>query len=238
MRDERCALLEELKTARGSDLVISYITNTRPGFAAVMSLDAVRRFAEHMPSERVNTLDLFLHTDGGEATVPWRLMTYLREYAEVVNVLVPYRAFSAGTLTALGADSIVMHPMGMLGPIDPTVHDPYGPRDEETGQQHGVGVEDVAAFTSLIRDDFGITSPTEMIEAARLLAERVHPLTLGHVKRGTQQARMLGEKLLRSRNEPPAEEEIGALLDELTRRLYFHGHPINRREADKLGLPI
>ena len=219
--------------------MIAYVTSTRPNFSAVMALDVIRRFADHVPSQRVKQLDLFLHTDSGDSIVPWRLMTYLREYAETIHVLIPHRAFSAGTLTALGADEIVMHPMGMLGPVDPTVHDPYGPRDEDTGQQHGVGVEDVAAYLAMVREDFGLQGPEEIIEAFRLLADRVHPLTLGHVKRGTRQAKMLGEKLLKSRNDPPSDGDIETLLEELTRRLFFHGHPINRKEAAQLdGLPV
>lgn len=237
-RELRLEALEALREARGSDVLIAYVTSTRPGFTAIMAPDAIRRFADHVPEEQVERIDLFLHTDGGESTVPWRLMTYLREYAETIDVLVPVRAFSAGTVTALGADHVVMHPIATLGPIDPTVTDPYSPRDDMTGQPLGVGVEDVAAYIAMVKDDFGFGDDADLTEVFKLLTERVHPLTLGHVKRGTQQARMLGEKLLKSRRDPPADEDIQTLLDELTRRLFFHGHPINRREAADLGFPV
>jgi hypothetical protein len=231
-------LVKTLRDARGSDCLVTYVTSTRPGIATIMAIDAVRHFVAHMPPERVKRLDLFLHTDGGDSTVPWRLMTYLREYAEEVHVLVPHRAFSAGTLTALGADRIVMHPLGMLGPIDPTVPDPYGRRDEETGQRPGVSVEDVAAYTAYIQDDLGLKDPQEMLEAFKILAEQVHPLTIGGVYRGTQQGRLLGRKLLGLRNDKPTDDQITAILAELTRKLYYHGHPINRGEAKDLGLPV
>jgi ClpP class serine protease len=84
-----------------------------------MAMDSVRKIFEHLrtigkPKDQVK-VDLFLHSNGGDGTVPWRLVTLIREYANRLGVLVPFRAFSAATLTALGADTIVMHPMGIAG---------------------------------------------------------------------------------------------------------------------------
>jgi hypothetical protein len=160
-------------------------------------------------------------------------MTLLREFADQVDVLVPHHAFSAATLAALGADNIVMHPMGMLGPIDPTVQDSFSPTDPQTGQPRGVSVEDVAAYIALVKDDVGIRHEDELVQAFAQLADKVHPLTLGHAKRGTAQARMLGEKLLRLRDPHMEQHAIDQLLEELTTKLYYHGHPINRGEAKR-----
>ena len=153
-------------------------------------------------------------------------------------MLVPHRAFSAATLAALGADQIVMHPMGMLGPIDPTVTTPFNPIDPQTGQRLGVSVEDVAAYNALVKDDVGIHHEDELIQAFALLADKVHPLTLGSAKRGTAQALMLGEKLLQLRNQKLEPHRIEGLLDQLTTKLYYHGHPIARAEAHDLELPV
>jgi hypothetical protein len=222
---------------RGSEVLIAYVTSTRPQLEAQMQQDALRFFFDHMPAERVPRLDLVIHSNGGESVVPWRLMTLLREYADKVDVLVPYRAFSAATLAALGADEIVMHPMGMLGPIDANVVNPFGPLDP-TGQQIlPVSGEDVAAYNALVTDDLGINHEEELVQAFRVLAEKVHPLTLGAVKRGSAQARMLGEKLIRLRT-PELEARHHELLEQLTTKLYFHGHPINRDEAKGLGLSV
>ncbi len=46
-------------------------------------------------------------------------MSLLRERFKKVSVLIPYVAYSAATLLALGADEIVMHPFSNLGPVDP-----------------------------------------------------------------------------------------------------------------------
>ncbi|HUA46178.1 MAG TPA: hypothetical protein VMA77_13190 [Solirubrobacteraceae bacterium] len=237
-RQVRADAIAALQRARGSDALICYITSTRPNLQALMMQDQIRFFYDHLPTERVDKLDLLIHSDGGDSVVPWRLMTLLRERANEITVLVPYRAFSAATATALGADNIIMHPMGTLGPIDPSVNTPFNPLDKQTGQRLPVSVEDVAAYTALVKEDVGIRHEDELVQAFTLLVDAVSPLTLGSAKRITAQARMLGEKLVELRNKPPDQHEIDVLLGRLTTELYFHGHPIGREEARGLELPV
>jgi hypothetical protein len=234
-REERKRLLAALREARGSDVLLTYITSTRPVLEAAMALDAVRCFYDHLPSNKVDQLDLVIHSNGGDGVVPWRLMTLLHEYAEKVDVLVPHRAFSAATLAALGAHEIMMHPMGMLGPIDASINNPLGPVNP-MGQPVPVSGEDVAAYYDLVREDLGIRQEEQLLHAFQVLAEKVHPLVLGNVKRGSAQSRMLGEKLIALRSK--VEQEHRDLLEQITTKLYYHGHPINRIEAKELGLPI
>jgi hypothetical protein len=235
-RDERVRRLRALEEARGT-VVIAYLTTTRPNLEVPMAMDAVPLVHEHLraiqtPPEQTR-IDLFIHSNGGDGVVPWRLVTLIREFCSQFSVLVPHRAFSAATLATLGADQVVMHRMGMLGPIDPTVTNPFNPQHpQHPGQLLGISVEDVSSYISLIREDVGIRHEEEVVQAFALLAKKVHPLALGNVKRATAQSRMLAEKLLRQR---PGEElddhEVAEIVEKLTSRLYFHGHPINRDEA-------
>jgi serine dehydrogenase proteinase len=240
-RRERLELIGAVEEARGGRTLISYVTSTRPNLESSMAMDAVPIVYEHLRAidgPRSETrIDLFLHSNGGEGTVPWRLMSLLREHAVEVDVLIPSNAFSAGTLTALGADTVVMHPMGMLGPTDPTTFHPFNPPDPDgSGRVLGISVEDVASYLQLVRDDLGITGEEEVMTAFALLARRVHPLALGNVKRLTSQSRMLALKLLglRPGGDRDAHEDI---VRRLTSELYNHGHPINRIEArEDVGL--
>jgi ClpP class serine protease len=113
----RVALIKRIQQERKSS-VVTYITSTRPNLDVQMSLDVVRYVFDHLESIRKAhkgtgkpAIDLFLHSNGGDGTMPWRLVTLIREYTDRFGVLVPYRAFSAATLAALGADEVVMHPM-------------------------------------------------------------------------------------------------------------------------------
>jgi hypothetical protein len=233
---ERLDLIRALEKARGGTKVIVYLTSTRPGLESQMAMDAIPTVYEHLrtidtPKDET-TIDLFLHSNGGDGTVPWRLVTLLREYCDTLNVLVPHNAFSAATLTALGADKVVMHPMGMLGPTDPTAQHPFNPANPHApGQVLGISVEDVSSYIALVKDDVGIRHEDELVQAFGFLARKVHPLALGNVKRATLQSRMMGEKLLKLRPDEIGAHDLVEIIDKLTSQLYFHGHPINRTEA-------
>jgi Serine dehydrogenase proteinase len=242
-RGERQQAICALQEVRGGTEVISYITSTRPNLEGQMGMDSILPLYRHLqalqtPPNRTR-IDLFLHSNGGDSIVPWRLVTLIREFCCEFNVLVPHRAFSAATLTALGADTVTMHPMGMLGPTDPSINGPFNPSNPLNAQQLlPVSVEDVSSYIALIKDDVGIRHEDELIKAFLALAEKVHPLTLGSVKRTTSQSRMLAAKLLHVRGgDPMAPSAIDEVVNKLTSKLFFHGHPINSREArEEVGL--
>jgi Serine dehydrogenase proteinase len=236
-REERLELIEALQEARKGRTIIAYVTSTRSGLEAQMAMDAipvVHRHLQALDTPRGETrIDLFLHSNGGDGTVPWRLVTLIREFCHEFNVLVPHHAYSAATLTALGADHVVMHPMGVLGPTDPTATNDFNPTNPNVpGQLMGINVEDVASYIALVKEEVGIQHEDELVQAFNILARKVHPLALGNVKRATSQSRMMGEKLLRLR--PGGElgaHDLEEIVHKLTSQLYYHGHPINREEA-------
>lgn len=239
-KEDRHEIIKSIEDTRGSFL-ISYVTSTRPGLESGMAMDSVRFIYEHLRKlstpKNETKIDLFLHSNGGDGIVPWKLVTLIREYCDEFNVIIPHRAFSAATLTALGANSIIMHPMGMLGPTDPTVTNPFNPPDPKNPKQLlGISVEDVTAFISLVKEDVGIRHEDELIQAFNILAEKVHPLALGNVKRFQSQSRMLAKKLMYLHQRKDDAHKIDEIADNLTSKLFFHGHPINRQEARDLGL--
>jgi len=228
----RVNLLKNLEKIRGSN-VICYLTSVRPNVMSVISSDAVRVLYDHLlllPSKPVPKLDFFVCSNGGDGTVSWRLVSLLREFSETFNVILPYRAYSAATMIALGADEIVMHPLAEMGPIDPTVSNEFNPMDQ-MGRRLGISVEDVKAYINFIKSTVGITHEDELIEAIKILADKVHPLALGNVERFLAQSRMIAAKILRTHMKEDSEHTIHDIIENMASKLYFHGHPINRREA-------
>jgi hypothetical protein len=140
----------------------------------------------------------------------------------------------------LGAQDIVMHRMGMLGPIDPSVANAFNPpHPQNPGQPLAISVEDVTAYFDLIQQDVGIRHEDELIQAVLALTEKIHPLALGNVQRSHHQARMMAKKLLLQHMSSAEEHEIEQIIDNLKSNLFYHGHPINRKEAkDDLGLKV
>lgn len=110
--------------------------------------------------------------------------------------------------------------------------------ERQPGQLLGISVEDVASYMALVKDDVGIRHEDELVQAFLALAEKVHPLALGNVKRSTSQSRMMGEKLLKTRKAQDLDEhDISEIIGKLSSQLFYHGHPISRREArEDLGL--
>jgi ClpP class serine protease len=114
-RAERKALIQHIEELRGSRVVV-YVTGDRPPWGAQIGNDAIRPLYDHLRQlGHVEALDLFIYSRGGDIDVPWRIATGLRNTAAKWSVLVPFRANSAATLLALGADEIVMGPQAELG---------------------------------------------------------------------------------------------------------------------------
>jgi hypothetical protein len=243
-RDKRIALMKAIEAKRGDRLLISYITSTRPGLEIQIADDVLPLIHQCLESGKVKAaagVDLFIHSNGGSGTSPWRIVNLIREYTKSFSVLVPHHAFSAATLIALGADKIIMHKMGCLGPIDPSVTNPFNPpHPQNPGQLIPISVEDVSAYFTLIKEDIGVQHEDELIQAVIALTEKIHPLALGNVQRSHHQSRMIAKKLLKKHMPKPEQEhEIEQLVEDLKSNLFFHGHPINRSEArDDLKLKV
>lgn len=237
----RITLIKEIEIIRQSK-VICFLNSMKPNVHAQMSEDAVRVIFDHLlkigdrPAKKI---DIFLCSNGGAGTVPWRLVALLREFAESVGVLIPYRAYSAATLLSLGADEIVMHPFAEMGPIDPTVSNEYNPFDPNSKRQLGINVEDVTAYISFIKSTVGIQHEEELVKVIEILANKIHPLALGNVERFISQSRMIAKKILSTHMKDVHPTTIDDIIETLAAKLYFHGHPINRREAkEELKLKV
>lgn len=228
---QRLDLITQLQKLREST-VLCLLTSLRPNVPTVISEDCLRAMYDHLlrlPKRPIEKLDLFLCSNGGVGTVSWRMVAVLREFAKKVNVLIPYRAYSAATMIALGADEIIMHPFGELGPIDPTVSNDFNP--VEGNRRLGISVEDVTAYVGFIKNTVGITHEDELIKAIEVLAQKVHPLALGNVERFLSQSRMIARKILRTHMKEDEEHIINEIVENMASKLYFHGHAINRKEA-------
>ena len=239
---QRIALIQALEQHRESR-VICFLTSVRQGVPAQIAEDQVRVLFDHLQQidpKPIPKLDIFLCSNGGSGTVPWRLVALFREFSQSFNVIIPYRAYSAASLLALGADEIVMHPFAELGPIDPTVSNDFNPVENTTGRKLGISVEDVRAYVNFIKTTVGITHEDELIKAIELLAQNVHPLALGNVERFLAQSRMIARKILKTHMVEEADDhKIGQIIENMASKLYFHGHPINRQEAKAdLGLKV
>ena len=162
--------------------------------------------------------------------VPWHLVSAFRSLSKTWAVLIPFRAHSAATMIALGADEIVMGPHACLGPIDPTLSRSY--------QEAPVSVEDVMAYIEFMRERVGLSDQMSLTNGLSNLMNRVDAVTLGSVYRTHSHIRDVAQKIVNSRNNPPKSEVQNTIISALAEKVYAHGHAISRAEAQSIGLPI
>jgi len=239
-RENRIKLINKIQELRGSNVLV-YFTGDRQPIGSRIAEDAVRPLYKHLlglaeaPTGR-QKIDLFLYSRGGDVSIPWRIVTMIREFCEEFCVLIAYKAHSAATMISLGADQIVMGKKAELSLIDPTlVRAIIG---EATVPPPEISVEDVSSYISFMRERANISDQAALAQVASQLASHLTPLTLGSVNRQYSHIRLVARKLLTSRKEKIEEGRIGTIIDALTEKMYSHGHAIGRREANELGLPV
>jgi hypothetical protein len=236
MIEDRLPLYAELEKIRERPLIV-YVTSLRPGLPGLMSADAIPEFLDQLELLPTNAkaADILVVSNGGDPIVAWRLITLLRERVEKVGVLVPQAAYSAATLLALGADQIVMHPNGNLGPVDPQIL----VKKVGEAEPQRFGFEEMASFLQFAREKVGITDQKYLHAIFDLLSKEVGPVHVGVGARASLLSLSLGEKLLRLHMTSEADvQRAHNIAEALNKAFYHHGYPLGRKEALGIGLPV
>lgn len=234
----RRPLYEHIEQQRETK-VVSYITGDRRGAETQIGADCIDLFVDVLdeigPTKRIS---LLLHTNGGNTAAAWRLVNLIKTFCDELEVLIPYKAMSAGTLISLGAHRIVMTKQAALGPIDPSLTHALGPQVPNGNQlaRIPVSVEAVRGYLDAAQQDLAIKGDKVLGSILNELSNKVHPLVLGEIFRSRAQIRFLAEKLLNEHvNDAAKRKEI---IDFLCADSGSHDYTINRREGLALGLNI
>lgn len=198
---ERSILYSQIEQLRERPLVV-YATSSRPNASAQMASDVIPQFTKQLTAiaKDHDSIDLLIVSNGGDPIVSWRIISLIRERFERIGVLLPYAAYSAATLLALGADEIIMHPFSNLGPVDPQLtyqrRLPGQPNNPDTIETIQFGSEDLRNFLDFVRSDVGISDQEQLSRAFELVCKDVGSIPIGVAKRSSQLALSMGEKLL------------------------------------------
>jgi Serine dehydrogenase proteinase len=232
---QRAATYRAIEEYRGRPLIV-YATSTRGNVAAVIAGDAVRELIDQIDAipREISKIDVLLHSTGGDSLAAWKLMSVLRERFSNVAVLVPYMAFSAATIFALGADEIVLHPHSSLGPIDPqiTVLMPDGKRRQ-------FAFEDVEAFLRFLKQEIGLTDQAHVSAIVDKLFTVVDPINVGAAKRASELSTTVGERLLRMHMKTAEERtQARSIAENLNKSFFAHGDAVSKTRARELQLKV
>ena len=234
---DRIKLYQQLEAQFQSKAII-YVTSDRENMGAQIAHDVIDYFINQLdrirPCERIS---LYLYTRGGITSAAWNIVNLLRMYCEQLQVIVPHKAHSAGTIISLGANEIVMTKQATLSPIDPSITTPMNPIIPDTGKTYPISVEAVKGYLDFAKDQLLATSPEILTQIYLKLSDSVSPIVLGEVYRSSAQIKMLAKRLLK--NQVLNEEDIQKIVEFLCSESGSHDYTINRREAsDDLKLKI
>lgn len=233
MYEDRVKLYKKISKLRNS-YVITYVTSTRTNMELDISKDIINFFPDHLDNitKKTKRISLILHTNGGDILAGWTIVNLIRMYCDYLEVIIPSRALSTGTLISLGADNIVMTKQAILGPIDPSVTTSYN--QKEDNKLLPISVEDLDAYFKLAKEVIGddVNNNDIFLNFSRV----VHPLAIGKVKKTKDQIRMLATRLLKIHTSN--DETIERITNFLCSDSGSHDYTINRKEAKNLGLPI
>jgi hypothetical protein len=230
-------LIQKIQEKRNSK-VITYVTGDRQPFVTKVADDIIPIFAKHLEKiGKQKTISLFLYTRGGDMITPIRLIKLMRSYADEIEMIIPYRAHSAGTLISIGADKIVMGRLGELSPVDPSTGHPFNPENPANPKQKmEISVEDLNSYFLLAKEKAGVKDE-QMVNVYEDLVSKIHPLSLGNAYRATRMAKQITEKLLLMHfDKIDDKEKIDKIVKEITGDICIHGYPITRDEVASLGL--
>jgi len=187
-------------------------------------------------------LDLFLSSRGGRTEVPLKVVTLLRSFGTHIGALVPYRAHSAATHVAIGANEIVMGDMSELSSVDPRRSHPLLPPDpRDPDKALMISVQDLRHCMAFVKKEAekGLT-PEGMVGVYQALFDKVHPLAVGAIEQSYDLSKQVTRKILQTYMDPENDKgKIEKLADLLSDHYKSHVLQIGWREAKEfLGLNV
>lgn len=224
------AYLQQLEALR-QRRVLLYITEDRSPAKLIDDPDIDIFYHCLQTLGGTDRLDLVLHTMGGKVSVSHRIHKLLRSYAHHIDVLVPRKARSSGTLLCLGANNVVMTPVAELSPLDPHI----ASGDAASAMPSSISAEDIRTLREMAETWFGLQSEASRVEVFRVLGERVFPTTLSSFFRADQQMRQIANELLQCQL-PDQSQLCEQIIERLITGYYAHDTKISLSEAQDAGL--
>lgn len=239
MYRERKTFYQQLQAKRNSKVLV-YVTGDRPGMETRIASDVYDYFVNQLDRiGKASKISLYLYTRGGDTLAAWSIINLIHQFSDDVEIIVPSKCHSAGTLMSLGASRIVMTKQATLGPIDPSVNHPLNPQipGAPPDAKVPVSVEAIEGFIQLAKEECISTRKANSDAILSILSQKIHPLVLGQVYRARAQIRMLAARLVV--RQVKDKKMIDKIIKFLSSQSGSHDYTIHRREArDELGLNI
>lgn len=237
MKQKLLKIYEKIEKIRNSK-VIAYVTGDRANMEAQIAPDSIDIFGKHLEAiGQTDKITLILYTLGGDTMATWNIVNLIREYCTKLEIIVPRKARSSGTIMCLGANNIILTHQSTLGPIDPSLNSPLGTKVNINGQELALStsVESVKGYFNFAKYELGIRDSKDLIQAFLKLSDTINPLLIGDVYRRQGQIKMIAQKLLAYQD---CTKNKKTIINFLCSDSGSHDYAINYKEAKELGLNV
>lgn len=209
---------------------------------------------EYPAASANHEVNVLLDTEGGVLDSAFKIILYLSRYANQINVYIPRRAKSAGTLIALGADCLYMSPFSELGPLDTQILDPRNPTKSISALDCYLSVDYVRQFgyqvlhgtlQELVRETSGQVPLVDLIDTASQftlgavgpMLQSIKTLDFGAWGRSLKIGERYAEVLLKAKNDE--DSRANGIARRLVYQYTHHPYPIDYKEAkEKIKLKV
>jgi len=205
-------LIQQIQKERGNTLV-TFICDSPITHTTAHRLNKVIR------KMKIENLDLFVHSSGGDLDSTAKIVKLLRENCKKYSVIVPFYAKSAASLLAISADELLMCKCGELGPLDPQVRDPIS--------GSWVPAHSIREALNFIE---GVRDPLVKLS----LTDRLPPLLMGTYREYQNASRQYIEEAFAKIDESIRPKAIATFIE----RYFSHGYPIDRNICKDVGLNV
>ena len=211
-------------------------------YAGAISMGGYELMCERLSNGKQHERALLvLATPGGDPHAGFRIARAMQHVYDKFDVLVPRYCKSAGTLVALGANSLYLDDMSELGPLDIQVKK----NDEVVGRNSGLDIiqavnylqnQTLIAFQSYLgslTQDVGLSTKVASDISSRLttglfepISAQIDPVRLAEMQRATEVAFEYGSRLAHTGTNLKSSG-----LTQLVNGYPSHGFVIDRKEA-------
>lgn len=211
-------LIKNVEKERGSKVIVYASRN-------LLNANEVTNFYQLFAgnSTQFDKLDLILHSNGGIADDAFKMCRLCRQHTkEKFSVLVPYRAKSAATLLALGADELVMGPASEIGPVDPMIFVTL-----QDGSKHLVPAHSIKDGLDFFEGRIKAEPKTALVYSQ--LLENLDPTVIGAYQRAIESSKQYAETLLSNGlMKGKSAKDIETVAKALAEKYKSHGFVIDR----------
>lgn len=227
-------IIKKIEAERSSKVIV-YFTSDRPNLGEMIVEDIIEVFHDILVDiDHSDKIDLIIYSRGGQTIVPLPLVKLIRKFCDKFSVLVPFRAHSAATMIALGADDIYMTKLAELGPVDPQIG---------FSKQNGairIAAVDVFAYLEFTKEHLNMDyrDTADGIEILRNFHQYsgLSPSDLAVLYRNYKQSFEYAKQLAEMSYSDS--EVVEKLCKSLITNYGSHDYKIDAAEAKKIGLNI